>query len=152
MPSDFFKSPVFFRIINVNHTIKRKGCSHLYNNTPPQSQESPCHYQRVVNLVSSKWTLLVFYELESGTQRYSELKKRVEGVTQKMLTQTLRLMERDGLVKRVVHPSVPPTVEYSLTPLGKSLIAPMKMLHQWTEDHYDEVLEARRKYDHPKEQ
>jgi len=64
-----------------------------------------------------------------------------------MLTQTLKLMERDGLVKRVVHPTVPPAVEYSLTPLGRSLIPPMKMLHQWTEDHYDAVLEARREYD-----
>lgn len=113
----------------------------------PDSQESPCHYQRVVHLVSNKWTLLVFYELESGALRYNDLKKRIEGVTQKMLTQTLRLMERDGLVRRVVHPSVPPAVEYSLTPLGQTLIAPMKMLHQWTDHHYDEVLEARRAYD-----
>lgn len=137
--------------MNINLTIKRKGCSDLYNNSPPQYQESPCHYQRVVNLVSSKWTLLVFYELESGTLRYSDIKKRIEGVTQKMLTQTLRLMERDGLVIRVVHPTVPPTVEYSLTPLGKTLIGPMKMLHRWTDEHYDTVLEARRKYDNSKE-
>lgn len=108
---------------------------------------SPCHYKRVVDLVSSKWTLLVFYELEDGPSRYAELRRRVEGVTQKMLTQTLRSMERDGLVNRAVFPTVPPTVEYSLTPLGRSLIEPMKLLQQWTETHFQSVLAARKAYD-----
>jgi DNA-binding HxlR family transcriptional regulator len=109
--------------------------------------ESSCHYRRALEVVSSKWTVLVFYELEEGRKRYSDLKKRVEGVTQKMLTQTLRQLERDGLVLRHVHPTVPPTVEYSLTPLGRTLIEPMKMLHKWTDAHYDSVLQARKSYD-----
>lgn len=109
--------------------------------------ESPCHYRRALEVVSSKWTVLVFYELEFGKKRYSDLKKRVEGVTQKMLTQTLRQLERDGLVARYVYPTVPPTVEYELTPLGQTLIEPMRVLHQWTDAHYDSVLQAREAFD-----
>lgn len=109
--------------------------------------ESPCHYRRALEVVSSKWTVLVFYELESGKKRYGHLKQSVEGVTQKMLTQTLRQLERDGLVIRQVYPTVPPTVEYELTPLGETLIEPMKTLHRWTDDHYDSVLLARQSYD-----
>lgn len=109
--------------------------------------ESLCHYRRALEIVSSKWTLLVFYQLESGKKRYSELKKQVEGITQKMLTQTLRQIERDGLVTRSVYPTVPPTVEYSLTSLGETLIEPMKVLHKWTDNHYDSVVEARKKFD-----
>ncbi|WP_028777150.1 winged helix-turn-helix transcriptional regulator [Shimazuella kribbensis] len=109
--------------------------------------ESPCHYRRALEVVSNKWTVVVFYELETGKKRYSDLKKQVVGVTQKMLTQTLRQLERDGLVARFVYPTVPPTVEYELTPLGKTLMEPMRALHQWTEAHYDDVLDARRAFD-----
>lgn len=113
----------------------------------PAEAESPCHYRRALEVVSSKWTVLVFYELEFGKRRYSDLKRRVEGVTQKMLTQTLRQLERDGLVVRHVHPTVPPTVEYELTPLGLTLIEPMRALHQWTDAHYDSVRQARMAFD-----
>jgi len=109
--------------------------------------ESPCHYRRALEIVPSKWTVLVFYELESGKKRYSDLKKRVEGVTQKMLTQTLRRLERDGLVARYVYPTVPPTVEYELTPLGQTLIEPMRTLHRWADAHYDSVLASRHSFD-----
>ncbi|MEW9700370.1 winged helix-turn-helix transcriptional regulator [Paenibacillus sp. SI8] len=109
--------------------------------------ESPCHYRRALEVVSSKWTVLVFYELEFGKKRYSDLKKRVEGVTQKMLTQTLRQLERDGLVVRCVYPTVPLTVEYELSPLGETLIEPMRVLHRWTDAHYDSVLQSRRVFD-----
>ncbi|NIK69372.1 helix-turn-helix domain-containing protein [Paenibacillus sp. BK720] len=112
-----------------------------------EETESPCHYRRALEIVSSQWTVLVFYELESGKRRYSDLKKRVEGVAQKMLTQTMRQLERDGLVVRYVHPTVPPTVEYELTPLGQTLIGPMRILHQWTDAHYDSVLRARKAFD-----
>ncbi|WP_282942348.1 helix-turn-helix domain-containing protein [Paenibacillus sp. RC67] len=112
-----------------------------------EDKESPCHYRRALEVVSSKWTVLVFYELESGKKRYSDLKRQVEGVTQKMLTQTLRQLERDGLVNRHVYPTVPPTVEYSLTPLGETLMEPMRILHQWTDSYYDSVLQARKAFD-----
>ncbi|WP_028551493.1 winged helix-turn-helix transcriptional regulator [Paenibacillus sp. UNC451MF] len=122
----------------------------MNNDFQSDDKESPCHYRRALEVVSSKWTVLVFYELESGKKRYSDLKKQIEGVTQKMLTQTLRQLERDGLVNRQVHPTVPPTVEYSLTPLGETLIEPMRSLHRWTDTHYDSVLEARKAFDHQK--
>ncbi|MFC4098996.1 winged helix-turn-helix transcriptional regulator [Paenibacillus xanthanilyticus] len=120
----------------------------LHPGYPGYGPESPCHYRRALEVVSSKWTVLVFYELETGSKRYSELKNRIEGVAKKMLTQTLRQLERDGLVRRTVYPTVPPTVDYTLTPLGLTLIEPMRILHRWTEAHYDSVLQARRVYDH----
>lgn len=113
----------------------------------PGDGESPCHYRRALEVVSSKWTVLVFYELEDGKKRYSDLKRRIDGVTQKMLTQTLRQLERDGLVRRGVHPTVPPTVDYELTPLGMTLIEPMRVLHKWTDANYESVLQARIAYD-----
>ncbi|MEW9702075.1 winged helix-turn-helix transcriptional regulator [Paenibacillus sp. SI8] len=119
----------------------------MSNRILPDPNESPCHYRRALELVANKWTVLIFYGLESGIKRYSDLKRQIEGVSQKMLTQTLRQLERDGLVKRVVYPTVPPTVEYSLTPLGATLTEPMRVLHRWTEANYDSVLQARNEYD-----
>src|SRR3954468_18520691 len=82
-----------------------------------------CPTRQVINRIGDRWSLLVLYALEGGTLRFQELRRAVDGVSQKMLTQTLRLLERDGLVRREIHPSVPPRVEYSLTPLGRSLSA-----------------------------
>jgi DNA-binding HxlR family transcriptional regulator len=109
---------------------------------------SSCSYRRVLEIISSKWTALVIYALEDGSKHYGEVQRRIEGVSKKMLTKTLRQLERDGLVKREVHPSVPPTVEYSLTPLGETLIPHMRGLKQWTNDHYPLVEQARSDYDH----
>ncbi|GGP12620.1 winged helix-turn-helix transcriptional regulator [Oceanobacillus neutriphilus] len=114
-------------------------------------EESPCHYRRALEVVSSKWTVLVFYELEQETLRYSNLLQRIEGITKKMLTQTLRQLERDGLVHRHEYETVPPAVDYSLTSLGLTLIEPMRVLHRWTDAHYDSVLESRRKFDSAQE-
>ncbi|WP_141430433.1 helix-turn-helix domain-containing protein [Bacillus sp. 03113] len=108
---------------------------------------STCSYRLVLEVIANKWTALVFYALEDEKKRYSDLKKQITGISQKMLTETLRKMERDGLVKREVYPSVPATVDYSLTPLGETLIEPMKILHKWTETNYDLVVQAREDYD-----
>lgn len=86
----------------------------------PDISVSACAYSKVLEIISNKWTALVIYALEGGILRYGELRRRIEGVSQKMLTQTLRQLERDGLVKRHITPSVPPIVEYSLTPLGET--------------------------------
>ena len=102
-----------------------------------------CSAQRVLDLIADKWTTLVVYTLSRGTRRYSELQREIEGVSQKMLTQTLRRLEGDGLVARKVHPVVPPRVEYSLTPLGQTLIKPLKELCDWAEEHFHEVEKAR---------
>jgi DNA-binding HxlR family transcriptional regulator len=106
-----------------------------------------CSYSHVLGIISSKWAALVFYALEAGTIRYSEMKKRIEGVSEKMLTQTLRQMERDGLVQHKVTASVPPISEYSLTALGQSLVPYMRMLKEWASDHHDQVAEAQQEYD-----
>ncbi|WP_373230987.1 winged helix-turn-helix transcriptional regulator [Cohnella sp.] len=113
----------------------------------PDISISACTYSQVLEIVSNKWTALVIYALEDGTIRYGEVKSRIEGVSQKMLTQSLKQLERDGLVRREVTPSVPPIVEYSLTPLGETLIPCMKMLKVWASNHYSLVRKARAEYD-----
>ncbi|GGG65324.1 winged helix-turn-helix transcriptional regulator [Paenibacillus radicis (ex Gao et al. 2016)] len=106
-----------------------------------------CSYTHVLEIISNKWTALVIYALEDGTIRYGEIKNRIEGISQKMLTQTLKQLERDGLVSRKVTPKVPPIVEYTLTSLGESLIPHMRMLKEWAAAHYAQVALAREEYD-----
>ncbi|MDR9857176.1 helix-turn-helix domain-containing protein [Paenibacillus sp. VCA1] len=108
---------------------------------------SNCGYSKVLDIISNKWTALVIYAMEDGVIRYGEMLRRVEGISKKMLTQTVRKLERDGLVARNIIPTVPPSVEYSLTPLGETLLQPMKELRQWGRGHYQEVEEARASYD-----
>ena len=116
-------------------------------NIKPDISIEACSHRRVLEIISNKWSALVIYALEGGTQRYAEVLRRIEGITHKMLTQTLRQLERDGLVKRDSHQSAAPFVEYTLTPLGQTLIPHMQMLKQWTREHYSSVEQARRDYD-----
>ena len=106
-----------------------------------------CPTRQVVSRIGDKWTLLVLTALGSGTLRFSQLRARVEGITQKMLTQTLRGLERDGLVERHVYAVVPPKVEYRLTPLGLGLTDPIVALRTWAYVHMDEIETARRAFD-----
>lgn len=106
-----------------------------------------CPSRQVLDLIADKWTAIVIYCLSKGTKRYSELQREIGGISQKMLTQTLRSLERDGIVSRMVYPVVPPMVEYSLTPLGETLIEPLCQLCKWAETHISEVETAREKYD-----
>jgi len=96
--------------------------------------------------IANRWTALIVQALASGTKRYSELRRELGGVSHKMLSQTLRGLERDGIVNRTVHPVVPPKVEYSLTPLGQSLVEPLVMLCEWTMRHRGEIEAARARY------
>lgn len=89
----------------------------------------------------------MIYALENGSIRYGEMKRIIEGISKKMLTQTVRRLERDGLVQRHITPTVPPAVEYSLTPLGETLLQPMRELRQWGRIHYSHVETARANYD-----
>ena len=109
----------------------------------PNVFDSRCGSQRVLGLIANRWTALVIYALAGGTQRYSQIQRKIGGVSQKMLTQTLRGLERDGLVERRVYPVVPPKVEYSLTPLGRTLTDPLRAICRWAEQHLPE-LERRR--------
>ena len=99
--------------------------------------------RRALALIADKWTVLTIYALARGTKRYSELQRMIGGVSQKMLTQTLRELEQEGLVERKVYPIVPPMVEYSLTPLGRTLQEPLSAICKWAEEHLAE-LEAHR--------
>jgi DNA-binding HxlR family transcriptional regulator len=112
----------------------------------PNVLRAQCGTREVLDLIANKWTALVIHRLASGMRRYGELRREIEGISQKMLTQTLRGLERDGLVSRTVHPVVPPRVEYELTPLGQGLKAPLCALCHWAESHLDELHEARRRY------
>jgi DNA-binding HxlR family transcriptional regulator len=102
-----------------------------------------CPSRKVLERIADKWTSLVIYALAERTMRYGELQRRVGGVSQKMLTQTLRSLERDGLVARKIYPVVPPMVEYSLTPLGRTLIEPLTAIRKWAERHLPQLLENR---------
>ncbi|MBZ5740989.1 winged helix-turn-helix transcriptional regulator [Nocardioides mangrovi] len=107
-----------------------------------------CPSRQLLDRLSDKWVALVLAALaEQGTMRYSELARRLAGVSQKMLTQTLRTLERDGLLIREVTPTVPVTVDYTLTPLGSSLDGVMRQVKAWAELHMDDVRSAREEYD-----
>jgi DNA-binding HxlR family transcriptional regulator len=100
--------------------------------------------RRALSLVTGKWSVEVLYLLASGTRRYSEVLYEVGEVSKKTLTQTLRALERHGLVVRRAYPEVPPRVEYSLTPLGWSLTGPLMALYEWSAENLDEPTPARR--------
>jgi DNA-binding HxlR family transcriptional regulator len=106
-----------------------------------------CPTRQVVNRIGDRWSLLVLYALSRGTRRFSELRAEVDGVSQKMLTQTLRGLERDGLVDREVYPVVPPKVEYSLTVLGAGLATEIAAIRGWAYEHMDEIEAARAEFD-----
>lgn len=113
----------------------------------PKISFSTCTTRTVLRLIGDQWTALVIYALESGTKRFSQLCSQIDGISKKMLTQTLRDLEYHGLVQRIVYPVVPPHVEYSLTPLGRTLIEPIGVLRQWAEEHLHEVEQARTEQD-----
>lgn len=106
-----------------------------------------CPSRQIFERISERWTGIVLMALEDGTLRFSELKRKVEGVSQKMLTQTLRGLERDGLVRREVFPTVPVTVEYTLTALGASLLATVQQVRAWAYANIEEIDVARGEYD-----
>ena len=107
-----------------------------------------CPTRQVLDHIAGKWTGLILGRLqEAPTKRFSQLRREVGGISQKMLTQTLRSLERDGLVERTVHPEVPPRVEYALTPLGASLAEAVSAIRLWTEANFADVLEARERYE-----
>lgn len=102
----------------------------------------------VLNRIGDKWSVMVVGTLgRNGTLRFNELKRMINGVSQRMLTLTLRNLERDGLVTRTIYPEVPPRVEYTLTEMGKTLDGPISKLWDWSSEHHGAILEARAIYD-----
>lgn len=103
--------------------------------------------RELLSRIGDKWSLLVIATLQSGRLRFSQLREHIPGVSQRMLTLTLRHLERDGLVSRTVHAEVPPRVEYELTELGRTLTEPAIALAAWAVDHHDGIVAARERYD-----
>lgn len=106
-----------------------------------------CPSRQILDVLANKWTLLVMGALGAGPLRFGELRRRLDGITQKMLTQTLRTLERDGLVTRTVYPTIPPRVDYASTELGRSVTGLLDSIRVWSEEHIDTVLDARDAYD-----
>lgn len=106
-----------------------------------------CPVRDVLNRLGDAWSFLVVLRLADGPRRFNELKRQVGGVSQRMLTVTLRSLERDGLVNRTVFPTTPPQVEYSLTERGVSLVEPMTALTRWASLHHASVRQSRAEYD-----
>jgi len=102
-----------------------------------------CPSRVVLTRLGDKWTMLIVIALSSGVHRFSELRDKIAEVTPKVLTQSLRALERDGLVDRTVYAVVPPKVEYRLTELGQSLLQPIAAVQHWAENNYSAILEAR---------
>lgn len=106
-----------------------------------------CAVRNVVAQIGDKWSLLILFALVDGADRFNALKSRIEGISQRMLTQTLRDLERDGYVLRTVYPEVPVRVEYELTELGRSLVKPLYELVCWADHHREDINRARKRYD-----
>ena len=116
---------------------------------PPQWNvyNSRCPTRLVLDRIADKWTVMIVDCLAQRTMRFGELKREIAGVSQKMLTQTLRGLERDGLIARKVYASVPPKVEYSLTPVGRTLIKTLREIRHWAESNIEAVIAAQSAYD-----
>lgn len=110
------------------------------------SEECP-KISQVLARIGEKWSVLIIIMLAAGPHRFSELKRAIGGISQRMLTLSLRGLERDGLVKRTVFPVVPPRVEYELTPVGRSLHVPVSALGDWARNHLAEIDAAREAFD-----
>jgi DNA-binding HxlR family transcriptional regulator len=108
---------------------------------------SGCQAREVLARVGDKWSLYVIHLLGGGTRRFSDLRRMIDGISQRMLTVTLRGLERDGLVTRTVHPTVPPRVDYALTPMGRTLLDTVRALVQWADEHLADIDAARAAYD-----
>lgn len=113
----------------------------------PDAFDAQCPTRRVLDRIGDKWAVLILICLDEGTLRFNELRRRIDAISQKMLSQTLRSLERDGLVHRQVFATVPVTVEYSLTNLGRTLAGTVHQLTLWAEANIGAVEEAQRRYD-----
>ncbi len=105
-----------------------------------------CPTRDLLNLIADRWTVLVVYFLAQRPQRFNELLRKIEGISQRMLTVTLRRLEMEGLVTREVVPVSPPRVTYALTPLGESLVGLVQQIQEWAEAHADQASQARAQF------
>ena len=122
--------------------------TNLLETIPPWNVfDSHCPTRQVLDCIADKWTVLIIRRLSNGTLRFAQLRRAVDGISQKVLTNTLRSLERDGMVTRRIYASVPPKVEYSLTGLGRSLCGLVEGICGWAAANIEKVQEAREVYD-----
>jgi DNA-binding HxlR family transcriptional regulator len=126
---------------------KKAVLNKVVTSREPDQIREDCPVRDVLNRVGDKWSFLLVLKLAKRIHRFGELRRAVPDISQRMLTQTLRDLQRDGLVSRVVFPTTPPTVEYALTELGNSLLDPMRGLVDWADQRHDVIRKARREYD-----
>jgi DNA-binding HxlR family transcriptional regulator len=119
----------------------------LPNVMVPNVYDASCPARHVLDIIADKWATLIIVLLKDQPLRFAALQRKIGGISQKMLTQTLRGLERDGLVQRTVYAEVPPRVEYALTPLGLTLCGPLGAIIGWTEENIDAVVTAQQRYD-----
>lgn len=106
-----------------------------------------CPVRDVLDRIGDKWSVLILKNLEAGPRRFGALRRMIGDISQRMLTQTLRELQRDGLIQRTVYPTVPPSVDYRLTKLGQSLMDPLEQLVQWSDRHHAKIHKARATFD-----
>jgi DNA-binding HxlR family transcriptional regulator len=125
------------------------SCDHTSPDPDPFQWDTRegCEVRQILDRIADKWSLLVIALLDQRSLRFSELKREIDGISQRMLTATLRQLERDGIVSRTVYPVVPPRVDYELTPMGRSLHETIQALVTWTEAHQTDIARARDAYD-----
>src|SRR3982074_2181488 len=121
-----------------------KSQRHIRHTAPDDPE---CEVRTILDRIADKWSLLVICLLADGTRRFSQLRREIDGISQRMLTLTLRQLEREGLVTRTVFPVVPPRVDYELTPLGSTLLNTIQALVAWAGEHGEEIADARAAYD-----
>lgn len=115
---------------------------------PAPSQGDDCRMVReILDLIGDKWTLYIIATLKDGPIRFNELRRRIDGISQRMLTINLRRLERDGLVKRSLFPTIPPRVDYELTEVGRTLLSPVMSLVRWANGNQETIQEARVRFD-----
>jgi len=119
----------------------------IVTDTPAPNTSQCLKVSEILARIGNKWTVLIIMMLRERTHRFNELKRGIDGISQRMLTLTLRNMERDGLIGRTVTPSIPPRVDYALTPLGHSLAEPVQALGNWSFANLSEIETARRLFD-----
>jgi DNA-binding HxlR family transcriptional regulator len=118
-----------------------------HTDVPFEIDHATCQLRDVLDRVGDKWSILVMGLLDAGPRRYSELRRDIDAISQRMLTLTLRGLQRDGLVTRTVTPSTPPQVSYALTAVGQTLAAEARSLIEWARHHREYIAEARHRYD-----
>ncbi len=113
----------------------------------PNPYNADCPTRLVLDRVGDKWAVLILGLLAVESRRFNQLRREIEGISQKVLSQTLKSLQRDGLINRTAYPTVPVTVEYTITPLGHTLASTVDALRVWAETHFDDVLAAQHAYD-----